>query len=338
MIHAQKFTVFRLLARRFLLRRTAVRAITASPSKAFLAKPRSINTATPSAFRLRQQQWSISSFQRRFASDEAAKTEQAEAAAADTPENFAQTAAEAPVEENLTPAQQEVQAEPTDASATVGADALDAAVEHADKGRTFKKSRTTPPNNMLYIGNLYYEVTAEQLKRVFSKFGDVESTRIVYDNRGLSRGFGYVEFKNVSDAQAALDNLDMQVFEGRNLVVQFHQAKPNSRTRNTSTNKFEANPPSKTLFIGNMSFEMSDKDLNDLFRDVRNVMDVRVAIDRRTGQPRGFAHADFIDVASATKAREVLKEKTIYGRQLRVDFSKSGTEQQRSKRSDSTQE
>jgi nucleolin len=67
-------------------------------------------------------------------------------------------------------------------------------------------------------------------------------------------------------------------------------------------------------------------------------MDVRVAIDRRTGQPRGFAHADFIDVASATKAREVLKEKTIYGRQLRVDFSKSGTEQQRSKRSDSTQE
>jgi nucleolin len=174
---------------RFLLRRTAVRAITASPSKAFLAKPRCINTATPSAFRLRQQQWSISSFQRRFASDEAAKTEQAEAAAADTPENFAQTAAEAPVEENLTPAQQEVQAEPTDASATVGADALDAAVEHADKGRTFKKSRTTPPNNMLYIGNLYYEVTAEQLKRVFSKFGDVESTRIVYDNRGLSRGY-----------------------------------------------------------------------------------------------------------------------------------------------------
>jgi RNA recognition motif-containing protein len=87
-----------------------------------------------------------------------------------------------------------------------------------------------------------------------------------------------------------------------------------------------------------MSFEMSDKDLNDLFRDIRNVMDVRVAIDRRTGQPRGFAHADFIDVASATKAREVLMEKTIYGRQLRVDFSKSGTEQQRNKRSDSTQE
>jgi RNA recognition motif-containing protein len=129
----------------------------------------------------------------------------------------------------------------------------------------------------------------------------------------------------------------MQVFEGRNLVVQFHQPKPNSRTRGPS-GSYDANSPSKTLFIGNMSFEMSDKDLNDLFRDIRNVMDVRVAIDRRTGQPRGFAHADFIDVASATRAREVLKEKVIYGRQLRVDFSKSGTQQQREKRADSTQE
>jgi nucleolin len=117
----------------------------------------------------------------------------------------------------------------------------------------------------------------------------------------------------------------MQVFEGRNLVVQFHRAKEHSKSRDTTSGSYVANPPSKTLFIGNMSFEMSDKDLNDLFRDIRNVMDVRVAIDRRTGQPRGFAHADFIDVASATRARDVLKEKTIYGRQLRVDFSKSAT-------------
>jgi RNA recognition motif-containing protein len=332
----------------FLLRRTAVRAITASPSKAYLVKPRSINTITPSAFRLRQQQWSIASFQRRFASDEATKEEVAQAAAADTPENFAQTAAEAPVEENLTPAQQEAQAEPTNESATVGPDALEAVVERVERSqrsdrsqrseRTPRTPRNTTPNNTLYIGNLYYEVSGEQLKNVFSKFGEVESTKIVYDNRGLSRGFGYVEFKNISDAQAAIDNLDMQVFEGRNLVVQFHEPKPNSRTRNVGTGNYEPNSPSKTLFIGNMSFEMSDKDLNDLFRDIRNVMDVRVAIDRRTGQPRGFAHADFIDVASASKARDVLKEKTIYGRQLRVDFSKSGTEQQRNKRSDSTQE
>lgn len=66
---------------------------------------------------------------------------------------------------------------------------------------------------------------------------------------------------------------------------------------------------------------MTDKDLNDLFKEVRNVLDVRVAIDRRTGQPRGFAHADFIDVKSAEAGAEFLREREFYGRRLRVDFS-----------------
>jgi nucleolin len=84
------------------------------------------------------------------------------------------------------------------------------------------------------------------------------------------------------------------------------------------------NPPSKTLFIGNLAFEMSDADLNKLFRDIRNVIDVRVAIDRRTGQPRGFAHADFVDVDSAMNGLKVLQDKEIYGRRLRVDYSSGG--------------
>jgi nucleolin len=137
---------------------------------------------------LRQQQWSIASFQRRFASDDAAT----QAAASDAPENFSQTAAEAPVDEDLTPAKQAVQAAPTDADHTVGADALEAAVKTAEHSPRDRKPRTPreprAPNNMLYIGNLYYEVTADQLKRVFSRFGDIESVKIVYDNRGLSRG------------------------------------------------------------------------------------------------------------------------------------------------------
>lgn len=81
------------------------------------------------------------------------------------------------------------------------------------------------------------------------------------------------------------------------------------------------NSPSKTLFIGNLAFEMTDADLNKLFRDIANVIDVRVAIDRRTGQPRGFAHADFTDVESAIKAAEVLEGKEVYNRALRVDYS-----------------
>lgn len=109
-----------------------------------------------------------------------------------------------------------------------------------------------------------------------------------------------------------------QYFEGRPLTIQYGKSEPVPPNPNRAPN-----PPGKTLFIGNMSFEMSDRDLNDLFRDIRNVVDVRVAIDRRTGQPRGFAHADFTDVESAIKAKEILSDKQIFERKLRVDFSAS---------------
>lgn len=68
---------------------------------------------------------------------------------------------------------------------------------------------------------------------------------------------------------------------------------------------------------------MTDKDLSNLFRPIKNVIDVRVAIDRRTGQPRGYAHADFIDIASATQAMQELQQIEKYGRRLSVDYSKT---------------
>jgi len=119
--------------------------------------------------------------------------------------------------------------------------------------------------------------------------------------------------------------MHQQLFEGRRIVVAYAQQNMSTLSAlNNAGRDSPRNPPSKTLFIGNMSFEMTDRDLNNLFKDVKNVIDVRVAIDRRTGQPRGFAHADFMDVGSAQSAFSVLNGKEIYGRRLRVDYSSSG--------------
>ena len=131
-----------------------------------------------------------------------------------------------------------------------------------------------------------------------------------YAKLGINNRFGYIEFENTEDAIKALQAMNQSVFQGRRMAVQFHR----KREPMNLTQPRPINEPSKTLFIGNMSFEMSDKDLNDLFREVRNVVDVR-----------GFAHADFIDVESATKAREYLLNREIYGRRLRVDYSFNAT-------------
>jgi RNA recognition motif-containing protein len=110
--------------------------------------------------------------------------------------------------------------------------------------------------------------------------------------------------------------MDGRFFEGRPLSVQ------PARTPPASDRVFDArNQPSDTLFIGNLSFDVSDSDLHSLFASVENVVDVRVAIDRGTGQPRGFAHAEFKNVESAVKAQETLNGFLLHGRRLRVDYS-----------------
>ncbi|KAK4560607.1 hypothetical protein LTR86_005185 [Recurvomyces mirabilis] len=206
-----------------------------------------------------------------------------------------------------------------------------AASSSTNSATSFLRS-SAPKNKILYIGNLFFEVSAQQLEAEFARFGTVTNTRVVSDQRGLSKGFGYVEFSDQSGADKAVKELDQKVFQGRRMAVQYHvqrdrqQGGRNDRPAGgmaRSGERFDrpANPPSKTLFIGNMSYQMSDRDLNDLFREIRNVLDVRVAIDRRSGQPRGFAHADFIDVESAEKAKEYLEKKVIYGRTLKIDYS-----------------
>lgn len=129
--------------------------------------------------------------------------------------------------------------------------------------------------------------------------------------------FGYVTFDSVDAAQRAVNELNQQIFEGRRVIVQFAASTQTTRAgAGRSTRK-----PTRSLYIGNLSYNMSDRELNDLFKSVRNVIEVRIAVDRQTGQPRGFAHADFLDVPSAQAAFELLSSKAPHGRRLRLDFS-----------------
>lgn len=139
---------------------------------------------------------------------------------------------------------------------------------------------------------------------------------------GVGVRFGYVGFKDIETATKAIRMLDSEYLEGRRITVHYARPPSDRPPRDPKEGPEPTkNPPSPTLFIGNMPFDMSDKDLNSLFSKVKNVTDVRVAIDRRTGQPRGFAHADFLDVESAQKAMQYFAALEVNGRILRLDFS-----------------
>lgn len=82
----------------------------------------------------------------------------------------------------------------------------------------------------IYVGNLSYEVTENDLASAFEGFGRVESAKVIKDMyTGKSRGFGFVEMPDDGEAQAAIDNLDGKDLKGRTLKV--NKARPRSDGR-----------------------------------------------------------------------------------------------------------
>ena len=77
----------------------------------------------------------------------------------------------------------------------------------------------------LYVGNLPFEMTEDDLQELFAAHGAVVSAKVITDREtGRARGFGFVEMEQDEDAQKAIQSLDGQEFKGRNLKV--NVAKP----------------------------------------------------------------------------------------------------------------
>ena len=82
----------------------------------------------------------------------------------------------------------------------------------------------------IYIGNLSYYVTEEDLREAFESFGEIESVKIIKDNySGRSKGFGFIEMPNNADAQSAINSLNDKELKGRTLNV--NKARPRTENR-----------------------------------------------------------------------------------------------------------
>jgi len=80
-------------------------------------------------------------------------------------------------------------------------------------------------SNKLYVGNLSFDTTDNDLETLFADAGTVESVNIISDrDTGRSRGFGFVEMSSNEEANAAIEQLNGTEFAGRSIVV--NVAKP----------------------------------------------------------------------------------------------------------------
>lgn len=89
-------------------------------------------------------------------------------------------------------------------------------------------------SNKLYVGNLSFNTTDEDLKNAFAQIGNVESVNVIIDREtGRARGFGFVEMATAEEATQCIEALDSKEFMGRNLRVNLAETKKKPAYRNT---------------------------------------------------------------------------------------------------------
>ena len=77
----------------------------------------------------------------------------------------------------------------------------------------------------LYIGNLSYQTTENELQKEFEAFGAVKSVKIITDREtGQSKGFGFLEMESSEDGESAISNLNGKAIKGREIRV--NEARP----------------------------------------------------------------------------------------------------------------
>lgn len=176
----------------------------------------------------------------------------------------------------------------------------------------------------VYIKNLTEEMDEdEKLKTYFEKFGTVISARVMVDDQGKSRGFGFVNFEKSIDAEKSVEELNGKelvkgkpIFVGRaqkkaerqiELKRRFEQIKLERLNRNRAVN----------LYVKNLDDSITDEKLREEFAPYGEITSAKVMTDA-SGRSKGFGFVSFAQADEATKAVSDLNNRIVSGKPLYV--------------------
>jgi len=84
----------------------------------------------------------------------------------------------------------------------------------------------------IYVGNLSYKMTDEEMEKLFAAFGSVTESKVIMDREsGRSKGFGFIEMTNQEEGEEAIKQLDGKEIDGRNIKVNVAKPKENKPRR-----------------------------------------------------------------------------------------------------------
>uniref|UniRef100_A0A8C1TLW2 Polyadenylate-binding protein n=1 Tax=Cyprinus carpio TaxID=7962 RepID=A0A8C1TLW2_CYPCA len=183
----------------------------------------------------------------------------------------------------------------------------------------------------VYIKNFGEDMEDETLREIFSKFGPALSIRVMTDDGGKSRGFGFVSFERHEDAQRAVDEMNGKELNGKQVYVGRAQKKGERQTE--LKRKFEQMKQDRmtryqgvNLYVKNLDDGLDDERLRKEFAPFGTITSAKVMMEG--GRSRGFGFVCFSSPEEATKAVTEMNGRIVATKPLYVALAQRKEERQ----------
>jgi RNA recognition motif-containing protein len=159
-------------------------------------------------------------------------------------------------------------------------------------------TKKEPSSTMIYVSNLPFTTTDEQLRELFKDF-EIKTAYVAKRRNGRSKGFGFVNLAKEGEQNKAIEKVDGKEFENRKLTAKIAYNDERRNEKGELKEPFkkqlptkQEGPPSETVvYVSNLPWSFTDEDLKKFFGDL-NVKSASVAV-RRNGRSKGFGFVEF---------------------------------------------
>ncbi|XP_043830008.1 polyadenylate-binding protein 1-like [Dromiciops gliroides] len=183
----------------------------------------------------------------------------------------------------------------------------------------------------VYIKNFGEDMDDLRLKRLFGKFGPALSVRVMTDESGTSRGFGFVNFERHEDAQKAVEEMNGKELNGRKIYVGRAQKKGERQTE--LKRKFEQMKQDRitryqgvNLYVKNLDDGIDDERLRKEFSPFGTITSAKVMMEG--GRSKGFGFVCFSSPEEATKAVTEMNGRIVATKPLYIALAQRKEERQ----------
>lgn len=191
------------------------------------------------------------------------------------------------------------------------------------KERESQNGQKTNQFTNIYVKNLTEDMdTDEKLEKYFTKYGKVLSAKVMSDDTGKSKGFGFVNFEEPSEAEAAVEDLNGKEINKK--IVYVGRAQKKSERQAELKKKFEKIKQERlnryqgvNLYVKNLDDSITDEDLKKEFIQYGEISSAKVMTDS-TGRSKGFGFVCFTCQSDATKAVSEMNNRIIGAKPLYV--------------------